>query len=88
MLGAWLTPVLVSLPRTLNHVSLMSIGSAISMGIAIILSLIYVGIEDHPGYGYGGNWPTQGPVQTAVGLPNGGSGFVATTNAVLKWVYG
>jgi hypothetical protein len=62
----------------------MSIGSAISMGIAILLSLIYVGIEDAPLYGYGGNYPTQGPVETSIGLPNGGSGFVATTNAVLK----
>ena len=79
-----LTSVLVSLPRTLKHVSIMSIGSAISMGIAILLSLIYVGIEDAPLYGYGGNYPTQGPVTTSIGLPNGGSGFVATTNAVLK----
>ena len=62
----------------------MSIVSAASMGIAIILSLIFVGIEDHPFYGYGGNYPELGEVVTSIGLPNGGQGFVATTNAVLK----
>jgi hypothetical protein len=64
----------------------MSIVSAGSMAIAIILSLIYVGIEDHPLYGYGGNWPTQGEVRTSIGLPNGGGSgnFVSIVNAVLK----
>ena len=72
------------MPRTLHHVSLMSIASAASMAIAILLSLIFVGIEDHPGYGYGGNYPTLGEVTTSIGLPNGGPGFVAGFNAVLK----
>ena len=62
----------------------MSIVSAVSMFIAILLSLIYSGIEDAPLYGYGGNYPTLGPVTTAVGLPDGGPGFVAGLNAVLK----
>jgi hypothetical protein len=54
------------------------------MGIAIILSLVYAGIEANPLYGYGGNYPTLGPVKTSVGLPNGGPGFVDGLNAVLK----
>lgn len=62
----------------------MSIVSAISMGIAIILSLVYCGIEDAPLYGYGGNYPTQGPVRTTVGLPEGGVTFVNGLNAALK----
>jgi len=76
--------VIVSLPRTLNHVSLMSILSAIAMAIAIILSLVYAGIEAGPLYGYGGNYPTLGPVATSTGLPGGGPGFVNGFNAVLK----
>jgi len=62
----------------------MSIVSAICMFIAILLSLVYVGIEDAPLYGYGGNYPTLGPVRTSVGLPEGGAGFVDGLNAVLK----
>ena len=63
----------------------MSIVSAIAMGIAILLSMIYAGIEDHPFAGYGGNYPELGPVKTSIGLP-GAPGFVAGTNAVLKYV--
>ena len=55
------------------------------MGIAILLSMIYAGIEDHPFAGYGGNYPELGPVKTSIGLP-GAPGFVAGTNAVLKYV--
>lgn len=76
--------VIVSLPRTLHHVSLMSIVSATAMALAILLSMIYAGIEDAPFFGYGGNFPTLGPVTTSVGLPDGGPGFVAGLNAVLK----
>ncbi|WWC87430.1 uncharacterized protein L201_002319 [Kwoniella dendrophila CBS 6074] len=75
--------VIVSLPRTLNHVSIMSVVSAIAMAIAIILSMVYAGIEDHPLYGYGGNYPELGPVKTSVGLP-GSPGFVNGLNAVLN----
>jgi hypothetical protein len=46
--------IIVSLPRTLNHISTMSVVSAICMAIAIILSLVYAGIEANPLYGYGG----------------------------------
>jgi hypothetical protein len=59
--------IIVSLPRTLHHVAQMSIVSAISMGIALLLTWVYSGIEDHPTYGYGGNWPTLGPVTTTAG---------------------
>lgn len=62
----------------------MSIVSAICMFIAIILSLVYAGIEPNPLYGYGGNYPTQGPVRTTIGLPDPAPGFVDGLNAVLK----
>jgi hypothetical protein len=65
----------------------MSVVSAICMGIAIILSLVYAGIEDAPLYGYGGNYPTLGPVTTSIGLPTPAPGFVNGLNAVLKWAY-
>lgn len=69
--------VLCSLPRTLQHVSLLSIISAIAMFIAIVLSLIYAGIEDAP-------LGAIEPVRTSIGLPDGGPGFVDGLNAVLK----
>lgn len=43
--------IICSIPRTLNHVSYMSIASAIAMFIAILLNLIFAGAEDHPAYG-------------------------------------
>lgn len=52
---AFIMGVVFSIPRTLKHVSLMSILSASSMAIAILLFFIFVGIEDHPTYGYNGN---------------------------------
>ncbi|WVF70360.1 hypothetical protein IAT40_005150 [Kwoniella sp. CBS 6097] len=75
--------IIVSLPRTLNHVSTMSVVSAIAMAIAIILSMVYAGIEDAPLYGYGGDYPELGPVSHSIGLPSG-VGFVAGLNAVLN----
>ena len=34
------------------------------MGLAILLFMIFAGIEDHPLYEYAGNWPKDGPVKT------------------------
>jgi hypothetical protein len=34
------------------------------MGIAILLFLVFAGFEDAPLYGYGGDYPTLGPVKT------------------------
>jgi hypothetical protein len=78
--------IVFSLPRTLKHVSLMSIFSAICMGIALLLSVIYSGIEAHPGKGYGpkGVYPGLGPVKTHGGFPNPDLGFVEGLNAVLN----
>ena len=53
------------------------------MGIAILLFMIFAGIEKHPLYGYGGNYPSLGPVKTyAAPLP--GTTFVECMNAVLN----
>ncbi|OQO13573.1 hypothetical protein B0A48_01802 [Cryoendolithus antarcticus] len=75
--------IIMSLPRTLKHVSFMSMGSAACMGMAILLFLIFAGKEAAPGYGYNGDYPTAGPVGTYA-FPPAGTGFVAAMNAVLN----
>lgn len=75
--------ILLSLPRTLNHVSLMSIFSAACMGISILLFMIFAGIEDHPATGYGGDYPTVGLVRTYA-FPQEGVTWVDCLNAVLN----
>lgn len=83
---------LFSIPRTLNHVSLMSTVSATAMAIFIVLCLVFCGIQDHPwrGYGPGGNWayyPEIGPVKTSGGFPNKALSFVDGFNAVLNLIF-
>ncbi|KAJ4994024.1 neutral amino acid [Stagonosporopsis vannaccii] len=75
--------VVMSLPRTLNHVSFMSMFSAACMGIAILLFLVFAGTEDHPLYGYNGVYPKAGPVHTYA-FPPEGTTWVAAMNAVLN----
>lgn len=53
------------------------------MGIAILLFLVFAGIEDHPVYGYLGDWPEAGPVETRA-VPYPGTTFVGAMNAVLN----
>lgn len=77
---------MVSIPRTLKHVSLMGTISAICMGIAIILALAFSGSQPHPSAGYGGKYPTLGPVQTA-GFPTPAPTFIAGLNAVLNIIF-
>lgn len=73
--------IVMSVPRTLKHVSFMSMFSAACMGIAILLFLVFVGIEDAPGYGYSGVYPKAGPVKTYA-FPPAGTTWVACMNAV------
>lgn len=80
---ATLMGIVMSLPRTLNHVSFMSMFSAACMGIAILLFLIFAGTEDHPLYGYNGIYPEAGPVKTYA-FPLEGTTWVAAMNAVLN----
>lgn len=53
------------------------------MGIAILLFLIFAGIEAAPLYGYSGNYPTLGPVKTYA-FPLPGTTWVNCMNAVLN----
>jgi hypothetical protein len=75
--------IVMSLPRTLRHVSFMSMFSAACMGIAILLFLVFAGIEENPLYGYNGVYPKAGPVHTYA-FPPAGTTFVAAMNAVLN----
>lgn len=53
------------------------------MGIAILLFLIFAGIEKAPAYGYSGYYPTDGPVKTYA-FPLPGTTWVNCMNAVLN----
>ncbi|KAF2488130.1 putative amino acid transporter [Neohortaea acidophila] len=76
--------IILSTARTLKHVSFMSMFSSCFMGLAILLFLVFVGIEKHPGYGYSGYFPTAGATVTTLVVPAKGTGFVACMNAVLN----
>ncbi|KKK15242.1 hypothetical protein P175DRAFT_0123658 [Aspergillus ochraceoroseus IBT 24754] len=75
--------IVMSAPRTLHHVSFMSMFSAACMGVSILLFLIFAGTEKAPLYGYNGNYPTDGPVRTYA-FPLPGTTWVACMNAVLN----
>lgn len=53
------------------------------MAIAILLFLVFAGIEDAPLYGYNGDYPTDGLVRTYA-FPLPGTTWVACMNAVLN----
>jgi hypothetical protein len=53
------------------------------MGIAILLFLIFAGIEKAPLYGYNGDYPTDGAVRTYA-FPLAGTTWVGCMNAVLN----
>ncbi|KAK4542353.1 hypothetical protein LTR36_006809 [Oleoguttula mirabilis] len=75
--------IVMSIPRTLKHVSFMSMFSASCMAIAILLFLVFSGIEAAPLYGYNGDYPTDGAVRTYA-FPIAGTTWVACMNAVLN----
>ncbi|KXG50628.1 Amino acid transporter, transmembrane [Penicillium griseofulvum] len=81
-----LVGILMSMPRTLQHISFMSMVSSACMGIAIILFLVFARIEDGPLHGYKGDYPTDGPVKTYA-FPLPGTTWVACLNAVLNIAY-
>lgn len=62
----------------------MSVVSAACMGIAILLFLVFAGIEDHPLKGYGGAWPLAGKTVYTTAFPAEGVTWVDCLNAVLN----
>ncbi|ODV78417.1 uncharacterized protein CANTADRAFT_6809 [Suhomyces tanzawaensis NRRL Y-17324] len=73
---------LFSLPRTFSHMSGVAYFSAITMFIAVILSMIFAGIQDHPA-GYA---KLQKPVHYTV-WPAPDATYVQIMSAVLNIVY-
>lgn len=61
----------------------MGVISAVSMAIAMLLTLIYSGIQDHPGYGYAGTWPEAGEALIRHGGAPPGTKFIPAFNATL-----
>lgn len=54
------------------------------MAIAMLLTLVYSGIQDHPTYGYAGVWPAAGAeIMTTGGAP-AGTKFIPAFNATLN----
>ncbi|KAK7047771.1 hypothetical protein VNI00_006099 [Paramarasmius palmivorus] len=71
----------VSLPRTLSQLAHLGTFSAVTMGIAVLLAIVFAGIQDHPfGYIAGDE-----PVVTAISLP--GTTYVAGMSAFLNISY-
>ncbi|KZP07412.1 hypothetical protein FIBSPDRAFT_875502 [Athelia psychrophila] len=76
--------IVLSVPRTLNHVSSMSMVSAACMAVAILLWMVFAGTEAHPGFGYAGVWPLDGAQVVTRAFPLPGTTWVACMNAVLN----
>lgn len=82
---AMIMGIVLSLPRTLHHVSFLSMFSAFCMGMAVLLWVIFAGIEDHPmrGTEEGSEWPNLGPVKSRV-FPAADTTWVEAMNAMLN----
>ncbi|EKV09141.1 Amino acid transporter, putative [Penicillium digitatum PHI26] len=76
----WVTSITMH-KYIMKHPHIMDISA--SMGIAILLFLIFAGIEKAPFYGNSGNYPTEGPVKTYA-FPLPGTTWVACMNAVMN----
>ena len=71
----------ISLPRTLEGLSGMGLFSAATMGIAVLLAMIFSGIQDHPfGYIAGSE-----PIVTTIPVP--GITYVMAMSAFLNITY-
>ncbi|KAI0343711.1 hypothetical protein BDW22DRAFT_1356239 [Trametopsis cervina] len=71
----------VSLPRPLSQMSGLGVFSAVTMGIAVLLAIIFSGIQDHP-FGYIAG---QEPLVTRLPVP--GTTYVAGMSAFLNITY-
>lgn len=71
----------VSLPRPLSQLSGMGVFSAVTMGIAVLLAIIFAGIQDHPF----GHIVGQEPLVTRV--PVAGTTYVAGAHNLYRRLY-
>lgn len=72
---------LFSLPRTFSSLSWLAMVASVTMFIAIILGIIFAGIEDHPG-----DYDPATPVKWSL-WPVEGTTFVEAMNAVLNIIF-
>ncbi|KAL0571542.1 hypothetical protein V5O48_010418 [Marasmius crinis-equi] len=73
--------LIISLPRTLRELAHMGTFSAVTMGIAVLLAIIFAGVQKHPfGYVEGDE-----PIVTIIPVP--GTSFVAGMSAFLNISY-
>ncbi|RPD53679.1 hypothetical protein L226DRAFT_480597 [Lentinus tigrinus ALCF2SS1-7] len=72
---------LISLPRPLSQLSWLGTFSAVTMGLAVLLAIIFSGVQDHP-FGY---IPGVEPLVTAI--PVKGTTYVAGMSAFLNITY-
>ncbi|KAF8057583.1 transmembrane amino acid transporter protein-domain-containing protein [Lyophyllum atratum] len=70
-----------TLPRTLNQLSYIGIFSAVTMGIAVLLAIIFAGVQSHPA----GYIPGSQPIVTT--FPVAGTNFVSGMSAFLNITY-
>ncbi|KAM5545046.1 hypothetical protein V8D89_001157 [Ganoderma adspersum] len=70
-----------TLPRTLSELSHLGLFSAATMGIAVLLAIIFAGVEDHP-YGWK---PGADPIVTL--WPVKGTTFIAGMSAFMNITY-
>ncbi|KIY52753.1 hypothetical protein FISHEDRAFT_34664 [Fistulina hepatica ATCC 64428] len=70
----------VTLPRTLSQLSGLGAFSAVTMGLAVLLAIIFSGVQSHP-YGYTG----EAPIVTVI--PIKGTTFVSGMSAFLNISY-
>lgn len=72
---------LIALPRTFSHMSVIGLFAAITMFIAVLLSMIFVGIQDHPD-----KFTADVPVRWNL-WPQEGTTYVSGMSAMLNIVY-
>ncbi|KAJ7579073.1 transmembrane amino acid transporter protein-domain-containing protein [Mycena floridula] len=71
----------ISLPRTLSQLSGMGVFSAVTMGIAVLLAMIFAGIQAHP-FGY-----VAGDEPLVTVIPVKGTSFILGMSAFLNITY-
>ncbi|CEP22714.1 MTR1 [Cyberlindnera jadinii] len=72
---------LISLPRTFSHMSIIGLFSAATMFIAVLLAMIFSGVQDHPD-----NFIEGEPVKWHL-WPQEGTTYVSGMSAMLNIVY-
>lgn len=76
-----ITCLIFSMPRTFSQLSRLGTFSAVTMGLAVLLAIIFAGIQDHP-FGY-----IEGDEPTFTAFPAPGTTFVSGMSAFLNIMF-